>query len=182
MKLVIIGNKIGGVSIQYYLDCMNQNVLFLIAFDGTVEVTVNIFTLHAMDTICHLKPWIHSWLQDQMSDTKEYIEKGSEFDQWKGNPGVALFIYAQLIREYGWDSYKAIFREYEETKPNLDSDQEKIDHWIMTFSKQVGYNLVPLFKFWGFPISDSTVDDLEELPIPEISDELIEIAPERYSV
>jgi hypothetical protein len=153
----------------------------LVAFEGTDEVTVNIFSLHAMDIICHLKPWIHTWLEGQMEDTKKYIEEGSEFDQWKENPGVALFIYAQLVREYGWDSYKAVFREYEETKPTLESNQDKIDHWITTFSKQVGYNLVPLFKFWGFPISDSTVEELEELDVPEISDELIEIAPERYS-
>ena len=153
-----------------------------IAFEGTGEVTVNIFTLHAMDKICHLQTWIHSWLKDQISSTKEYIENGSNFDEWKEDPGVALFIYAQLIREYGWESYKAIFRQYEETQPNLDSDQEKIDHWIMTFSQQVGYNLMPLFKFWGFPVSESTVDDLESLPISEISDEFIEIAPERFTV
>ncbi len=155
---------------------------FFVAFDGTGEVTVNIFTLHAMDKVCRLQPWIHSWLKDQVSSTRSYIEKGSKFDQWKENPGVALFIYAQLVREYGWDNYKAIFREYEKTRPNLDSDQKKMDHWITTFSKQVGNNLVPLFKFWGFPISDSTIDDLNSLPIPQIFDEFIQIAPERYSI
>ena len=134
-----------------------------------------------MDKVCHLEPWIHTWLQDQVSRTKQYIEQGSNFDEWKENPGVALFIYAQLVREYGWESYKDIFRKYENTQPSLDSDQEKMDYWIMMFSKQTGYNLVPLFKFWGFPISESTVNDLETFPIPQISDDFIQIAPERYS-
>ncbi|CAF4539274.1 unnamed protein product, partial [Rotaria magnacalcarata] len=34
-------------------------------FDGTGEVTVNIFTLHAMNIICHIQPWIHPWLDEQ---------------------------------------------------------------------------------------------------------------------
>ena len=57
-----------------------------------------------------------------------------------------------------------------------------MDHWITTFSQQVEHNLVPLFKFWGFPVSESTVDDLKKLPIPQIFDEFIQIAPERYSI
>ncbi len=152
------------------------------AFDGTGEVTVNIFTLHAMDKVCHLQPWIHTWLKDQISSTKKYIEKGSKFDQWKENPGVALFIYAQLIREYGWQTYKEIFRLYEKTQPDLNSEQEKMDYWIATFSRQVGHNLVPLFKFWGFPISQATIDELKSLPIPQIFDEFIQLAPDRYTI
>ncbi|CAF3004510.1 unnamed protein product [Rotaria sp. Silwood2] len=151
-------------------------------FDGTGEVTVNIFTLHGMDKVCHLEPWIHSWLKDQMSSTKTYIEKGSNFNEWKEKPGVALFIYAQLAREYGWQSYKDVFRKYEQIQPTLNSDQEKMDYWITTFSRQVDHNLAPLFKFWGFPISKSTIDDLKKLPIPQIFDEFIQIAPERYSI
>jgi hypothetical protein len=154
----------------------------LIAFDGTTEVTVNIFTLHAMDKICHHKPWIHDWLREQLADTYKYIKTGSKFAEWKQKAGVALFIYAQLAREYGWDSYKAVFRKYEETKPSLNSDQEKIDYWITIFSRQVGHNLIPLFKFWGFPVSQSTTDTLADLKIPSISDELIDTAPQRYSL
>ncbi|CAF4250193.1 unnamed protein product [Rotaria sp. Silwood2] len=146
------------------------------------EVTVNIFSLHAMDVVCQLSPWIHSWLEYQMEDATECIKKGTPFDTWQTKPGVALFVYAQLAREFGWNSYKAVFRQYEQTKPTLNNDQEKIDHWITTFSHQVNYNLVPLFKFWGFPISQSTIDNLQDLPVKEISDELIEIAPERYEV
>ncbi len=167
---------------NFIVNTLTLKKSFFIAFDGTGEVTVNIFTLHAMDKICHLQTWIHTWLKDQISSTKKYIEKGSKFSEWKEKPGVALFIYAQLVREYGWQNYKDVFRKYEKTQPNLDSDQEKMDHWITIFSRQVDYNLVPLFKFWGFPISKSTIDDLKPLPIPQIFDEFIQIAPERYSI
>ena len=184
MNSVIICNKVGGVSSESARNSIDRQLIssFIVAFEGTGEVTVNIFTLHAMDKICQLKPWIHTWLKDQMSSTKKYIETGSKFDEWKEKPGVALFIYAQLIREYGWDNYKAIFRQYEKTQPDLHSEQEKMDYWITIFSRQVGQNLVPLFKFWGFPVSQSAIDNLQPLPIPEIFDEFIQIAPERYSI
>ncbi|CAF1043285.1 unnamed protein product [Didymodactylos carnosus] len=151
-------------------------------FDGTGEVTVNIFTLHAMDAVCNLKTWIHPWLKDQLSKTTQYLKDGSNFDQWKQSPGVALFIYAQLAREFGWDAYKQVFRIYEKAPPTLNNDQEKIDHWIVTFSQTVDCNLCPLFKFWGFPISSSTKDSLSSLPVRNINDELIEIAPNRYAM
>ncbi|CAF4444136.1 unnamed protein product, partial [Rotaria magnacalcarata] len=151
-------------------------------FDGTGEVTVNIFTLHAMNIICHIQPWIHPWLDEQESNTRIYIENGCNFDEWKDDPGIGLIIYAQLAREYGWETYKKVFRQYEQTQPHLDSNQEKMDHWIESFSRQVGYNLIPLFKFWGFPVSKSTAEVLHDLDVPNITDKFIEIAPERYRI
>jgi hypothetical protein len=154
----------------------------LIAFEGTGEVTVNIFTLHAMDILCRLKPWIHDWLKGQKAETEKYIKNGSKFDEWKQKPGVALFIYAQLAREYGWENYKAIFREYDQLIPALKTNQEKMDYWIITFSRHVRQNLIALFKFWGFPISQTTIDTLADLKVPSITDELIQLAPERYTI
>jgi hypothetical protein len=89
----------------------------ILAFEGTGEVTVHIFTLHAMDILCHKTPWIHQWLKNQLPDTRKYISNGSKFHEWKQKPGVALFIYAQLAREYGWKNYKSIFEKYEELNP-----------------------------------------------------------------
>ncbi len=156
--------------------------MLFVAFEGTGEVTVNIFTLHAMDVLCGLTPWMHDWLKGQMPEAEKYIKNGSKFDEWKQKAGVALFIYAQLAREYGWENYKAIFRKYDELNPTLKTNEEKIDYWIMTFSRHVGHNLIPLFQFWGFPVSKTTIDALADLEIPSITDELIELAPERYKI
>jgi len=35
-----------------------------------------------------------------------------------------------------WDNYKSVFRHYEQIKPILNSNQEKIDYWVITFSRQ----------------------------------------------
>lgn len=75
-------------------------------FEGTTEVTCNIFTLHAMEAVSGQKPWIHSWLQGQLSKTYSYLRNGADFEEWKDSPGVALFVYAQLIQAFGWSSFK----------------------------------------------------------------------------
>lgn len=134
-----------------------------------------------MDVLCHQTIWIHKWLKDQVNDATTYITNGSKFDEWKQKPGIALFIYAQLAREYGWENYKEIFRKYEQLDPKLKTNEEKIDYWIEIFSHQVEKNLIPLFKFWGFPISKTIMEKLSNLEIPSITDELIQLAPERYT-
>lgn len=151
---------------------------FSLAFDGTDEVTTNIFTLYTLDVVNHIPP---AWQEHQVSSARKYLQNGANFKKWKEDPGLALLIYTQLAREFGWDSYKSVFRYYESAQPKLSTDQEKIDYWIEIFSHQVKRNLVPLFKFWGIPISASTVNNLTSLKTPVISDELIQIAPDRYS-
>ncbi|CAF1425627.1 unnamed protein product [Adineta ricciae] len=151
-------------------------------FDGTTEVTSNIFTLYVLDTICHIRPGIHTWNREAISNTRQYIENGANFTMWKEDSSLALHIYAQLAREFDWKSYKSVFLHYERIKPSLSNNQEKIDYWIETFSRQVQQNLVPLFKFWGFPISQPTINTLSSLKIANISDDLIQIAPHRYRV
>lgn len=135
-----------------------------------------------MNTVCHLPIWLHPWHQQQIHATTDYIRKGCSYGEWKNNPGIGFGIYAQLAREFGWDSYKKVFLIYENTRPNLATDQEKIDHWIITFSNVVNHNLVPLFRFWGIPVSHSTINALQHLEIPRITDIFIDLAPDRYHI
>ncbi|KXJ20900.1 TRPM8 channel-associated factor homolog [Exaiptasia diaphana] len=130
-------------------------------FDGTTEVTCNIFTLHAMQMVSGRKPWIHSWLQGQLTETYNYLSNGTNFDDWKESPGVALFIYAQLIQAFGWDSFKTLFRKYTNESIQPESNQEKIDLWFSLFSEVVGYNILPMAMFWGIPITESVSELLQ---------------------
>lgn len=131
-------------------------------FDGTVEVTVNIFSLYANERFCGEKPWQCHWLRNQLNGAERYLAKGTSFEDWKNDPGVALMIYAQLVRDFGWESYRKVFRHYETLpggeKPTI--DQDKIDHWFGIFSEIVEFNLTPLVMFWGIPLSRDAVTKL----------------------
>ena len=152
-------------------------------FDGTSEVTCNIFTLHAMDIVCGIKPWIHKWLQGPLKSAQKYLNGKNDFSFWKKEAGVALFIYAQLARDFGWNAYKKVFREYERL-PNVDkpkSFQQKIDQWIIRFSTATDRNLIPLFELWRFPISEECDSSVKHLKPYLPDDELTRSADERVS-
>ena len=43
------------------------------------------------------------------------------------------------------------------------SDLDKMQEWVIRYSKQVGYNLSPVFEFWRWPITDETKEELSHL-------------------
>jgi hypothetical protein len=50
--------------------------------------------------------------------------------------------------------------EYENDRKNEKNNlpktnQDKIDQWVIRFSKIIGRNIKPQFKLWGLPVSDS---------------------------
>ncbi|XP_078616171.1 TRPM8 channel-associated factor 1-like [Branchiostoma floridae x Branchiostoma japonicum] len=137
-------------------------------FEGTTEVTCNIFSLHAMHTIVGIDPWHHPWLRNQWKDICQYLKKPC-YRAWKEKPGVGLGVYAQLVHHFGWEPFKKVFRQYaREVNPPSDN-QDKIDGWVVRFSKTVRQNLVPLFEFWGLSVRDSAKAEVSELPwiLPE---------------
>ena len=71
---------------------------------------------------------------------------------------MALMTFAQLIKHFGWDSMRQFMKEYEEDierNENLpNSNQEKIDQWVIRYSKIVSRNIKPQFLMFGLPVSD----------------------------
>ncbi|XP_074645701.1 TRPM8 channel-associated factor homolog [Tubulanus polymorphus] len=153
-------------------------------WDGTNEVTVNIFTLHAMDVICNKSPWIHPWLKKHMNSAESYLKDGADIDKWRKSPGIALIVYAQLARDFGWDAYKTIFLKYNllPKRKHPKTRAEKESQWIKLFSKIVKRNLCPLFEFWGWSIADRISAKLKKF-VPYLpNDETTEIAPDRARI
>lgn len=136
-------------------------------FDGTGEVTCNLFSLHAIDTVC--KPLAGKRGHDAVDkppDVAAYLKRGAKFDEWKRDPFLALQMYVQLEREFGWDTFKRVFAEYRGLAPNERprSDYEKRDQWMVRFSRTCGRNLGPFFTAWGVPTSDAARKSIADLP------------------
>ena len=152
-------------------------------FDGTLEVTVNIFTLYGMYVICGIDPWTHSWLMRQTKGALHYLKTGADFSKWKGEAGMALYTYAQLIHSFKWDAYKRVFRRYQVLNPSEKpkSDQDKIDLWFLIFSEETKLNLAPVGIFWGLPFSEGGLKKIAALNfkpfLPE--DEITKEVPDR---
>lgn len=151
-------------------------------FRGTREVTCNVFTLYAMHIIANRDPWIHEWLSNQLDNIRKYLRSGAPFEAcWELDPGVALGMYAQLAHHFGWRCYKKVFREYEISRDpdNASSEDDKRMEWVRRFSGAARYNLCPLVRFWGFPLTGSIEKDLSHLQPFLPDDEMTILAPER---
>ncbi len=136
-------------------------------FDGTVEVTCNLYSLYMLERVC-TSGKIHEAIEP--ARRRELIARhrgqGNSFTAWKNQPFLALLSYAQLKEAFGWETYMKVFAEYRALAPaeRPKNDDEKRDQWMTRFSRAVGRNLGPFFEAWGIPTSEAARRALADLP------------------
>lgn len=137
-------------------------------FDGCSEVTVNIFSMHAMKFVIGKDVINQSWLLGQKNGFKKFFENQPTYDNWKGNCGMALMTFAQLVKHFGWEPMHQFMADYEkDIKARKDlpkNNQEKIDQWVTRYSKIIGRNIAPQFEMWGLPVSEDAKSQVADLP------------------
>lgn len=137
-------------------------------FSGTGEVTCNLFALHAIDTVCTPPEGTrgHGGV-DKPPSFEQYRANGAKFEHWKRDPFLALHMYVQLQKAFGWETFKKVFAEYralpDDQRPRTDA--QKMDQWMVRFSRACGHNLGPFFVAWGVPTSDEARASIAELPV-----------------
>ncbi len=144
----------------------HQNPLW--TFDGTGEVTVNIFTVLALHTINGYAlddEVMRSDPERALSAMQAHAEKGAPFHRWQRDPFLALQTYALIWHEFGLEAFDRAFRSYESLPADQlpRSDAEKRDRFVIQMSRTVGRNLEPYFAAWGVPLSDRPARELQDL-------------------
>lgn len=137
-------------------------------FKGTGEVTCNLFALYVLHTLFDC-PTNSTGSYSDASVAKRlkiYVEDGKHFSEWQSNYDLAFDTYVQLQKVYGWSAYKTVFANYqlltEDERPT--NDEERINMWMVMFSRAVEENMAEFFISWGFPISSKTIELVENLP------------------
>jgi hypothetical protein len=137
-------------------------------FDGTGEVTENLFSLYCFDKVCGQVTGGHPAVtaESRVKMVEDYFSKPRDYSRWKGDPFLALAMYVQLQRAFGWEAYREVFRQYnalpDSERPQ--TDLEKRDQWLVRFSRAVGRNLGPFFEAWGVPTSEAARKSIADLP------------------
>ncbi len=153
-------------------------------FSGSGEVTVNLFSMHAMDKIVGHHVTKQKWLLDQEKTLSDYFSNNPTYEKWKNSFGPALFTFAQLIKHFGWEPMYEFMRNYENdmhennTSQLPRNNQQKLDQWVIRYSKAIQRNLKSHFQLFGLPISSDSVDkhvknyepwsNLQELKNPKL--------------
>jgi hypothetical protein len=83
-------------------------------FDGTGEVTVNLFTLYVIENVVGRVPGYKVRFSDEeIAETfKKHRAANSPYEKWKSDPFLALTMNIQLQREFGWGAFKTVFAQY----------------------------------------------------------------------
>ncbi len=146
----------------------HQNPMW--TFEGTGEVTVNIFTVLALNTVNGF-PLDDAAMRTEpgraLATMVQHHKAGAPFDQWKRDPFLALQTYALLWQRFGWDAFRTTFRAYD-TLPQADrprSDEDKRDLFVITMSRTIGRNLGPYFEAWGVPLSPRVEREVGDLSV-----------------
>jgi hypothetical protein len=136
-------------------------------FPGTTEVTVNLFTMHTLETVCGVSKEDASRraLVEPAARIKAYLAH-PDFEVWKSDPFLALAMYAQLRLAFGWEPYRKVFADYRALGPGQHprTELDKHDQWMTRVSNAVGRNLGPFFQAWGIPTSEQARKSIERLP------------------
>lgn len=137
-------------------------------FKGTTEVTCNLFALYVLHSLFDCPTNSTNSYSDVnvAKRLKTYVENGKQFSQWQSDYDLAFDTYVQLQRTYGWSTFKMVFANYQQLtgdeRPT--NDEERIDLWMVMFSRAVQENMAEFFISWGFPISPEAIKLVGNLP------------------
>lgn len=139
-------------------------------FEGTGEVTNNLFALYVLDTVVKAEDERTSAAQcRQRFDA--YRAGGTKYEEWKKDPFLALGFFREIQRAFGWKPFQEFFAEAVASKP---ADEPKTDlakrtSWLVRMSRLTGRDLTPWFALWNVPVEPGAAASLTRYP-PWIAD------------
>ena len=120
-------------------------------FAGTGEVTNNLLPLYVWTQLQGQTPGTgHPALKDadRAARWKKYDAGGRKFSEWQSDPWLALEMYLQMQKAFGWEPFKKVFAEYQALpdaqKPK--GEEQQHDQWMVRMSRATGHNLGPIFR------------------------------------
>ncbi|MGN0854078.1 MAG: M60 family metallopeptidase, partial [Kiritimatiellia bacterium] len=136
--------------------------------EGTSEVTVNIFSLMAINRIAGRNfrdPDFASARAGTDAKVRQWVASGKTFELWKKDPFLALEFYTRLIETYGWDTLAEVFAAYRRpgfSRPRTDA--EKWDVFARTFSQTAKTDMAAVMRAWNLPVSEKVCADCASYP------------------
>jgi hypothetical protein len=140
-------------------------------FDGSIEVTVNLFSAHAFDQLgMQLRGgWTWTASAEAVAEkATKFLAQGKTYAE--GGAGDKLAMHLQIRHAFGWDVYRKVLasysRDHDENPARLPKgEQAERDAWLVRMSQATGHNLAPFYgKTWGIPLSPEAVEKVAKLP------------------
>ena len=135
--------------------------------NATTEVTVNIFTVYALNKINGYALDSEATRSDPLTAWKTFDAQrnsGKPFED-VGGPFPRLQFYALLWHAFGFDAFHTAFdRIRAVANPFPQNKAEERNLFLIHFSESVGRDLSPYFDAWGIDVFDASRKRLKPLP------------------
>ena len=140
-------------------------------FDGSIEVTVNLFSSHAFDQLGmrDRRGWTWTATAEAVQEkATSFLAKGKTYAE--GSAAEKLAMHLQVRHAFGWDVYREVLAGYssqqdEDPRQLPKKEQAKRDAWLIRMSQATGRNLAPFYgEVWGIPLSPEAIKEVEDLP------------------
>jgi len=137
-------------------------------FNGTTEVSVNLFSLYCFDKLAGGRDNAHEGVSNSGTQRmlRSYFKKAPDFKKWQSDPFLALTTFRLIQNDFGWELFKHTFRRYQELPDDQrpKSDEERRDRLVRYLSETASRNFAPYFNLWGIPLSAGLKRDLKQYP------------------
>lgn len=132
---------------------------------GTTETGCNFASIYLMEELVGISGHGAISSDQRESRTRSYFENGANIADW--SVWVALETFLMIKEEWSWSEITSALSIYYDLpiEEVPETDAEKFKAWVLHLSNSTGFNLAPYHYAWGFPLDQSTFDDLEHLPI-----------------
>jgi hypothetical protein len=137
-------------------------------YQGTGEVTVNLFSLYALEKVygepleraepARVQGLVDAWFKKPTAE-RNWMKGGGAWDK--------LAFYQLLIGEFGWAPFIKVFTDYRQIPldKKLQADQNRAGDFMARFSREVGKNLEPYFRVWGVQLNPEYRAQVQGLPV-----------------
>ena len=132
---------------------------------GTVETGCNFASVYLMEELVGISGHGALEISNRKARTREYFDDGSNISNW--SVWVALETFLLVKENWGWTPITEALKVYYDLPADQipTTDIEEYNAWVIHLSLKSGFNLAPYHQAWGFPITESTFDDLKHLPV-----------------
>ena len=127
-----------------------------------VEVDVNLFSMYVMQTLVGREMTAHSALKDIDKLLTQRLGPAKKNDAW-GN----LAMYIKTIQAFGWEPLHKTMASYAVPggADGIKTREQKMDQWVLRYSKATGHNLAPYYAVFDVTCSDATKAAIQSLPV-----------------
>ena len=142
-----------------------------LAWSDASEAMAQLFAMYALQHACgrsmqqSVAHWQGCSVEDVSRDLSRFVcVPALEASDWSERPHVALGMFAALAHRLSWRVLQRVMLQLQAMQLPVEMD-DVMDRWVVSTSREAGYNLAGFFSSWGVAVRGDVAAELVHLPM-----------------